>query len=321
MARNMRAADLHGAAEGLYIPEYATKLVISEMHNCSALSRVVNPNHNIVELGLNCAPVAHYTILDNIEVGDFTDGSWNGETWSPDNPFRSGEIRLCHSVPIKTKFSREEATLMCDRWKQFQDGYETAIGRALRDLTERYGFTVLAASANPLARGVRAGALSGNINLGDTENPLVIGKSTGIRAMDVLQAMEQALQENGVTCGGNALKIVASPAVYSRIRAEQSNLGAGCCLPDNPIVTGMLHPMLGMEVYSSLHMPRYRRPDGKVVEYVLMLDPENIAAPSRLDYLEWQIHLNDIYLVGNYRFDVAALSSKSIAVAAVVVEG
>lgn len=321
MAKNMRAADLHGAAEGLYIPEYATKLVISEMHNCSALSRVVNPNHNIVELGLNCAPVAHYTILDNIEVGDFTDGSWNGETWSPDNPFRSGEIRLCHSVPIKTKFSREEATLMCDRWEQFQDGYETAIGRALRDLTERYGFTVLAASAHPLARGVRAGALSGNINLGDTENPLVIGKSTGIRAMDVLQAMEQALQENGVTCGGNALKIVASPAVYSRIRAEQSNLGAGCCLPDNPIVTGMLHPMLGMEVYSSLHMPRYRRPDGKVVEYVLMLDPENIAAPSRLDYLEWQTVLNDIYLVGNYRFDVAALSSKSIAVAAVVVEG
>ena len=321
MARNMRAADLHGAAEGLYIPEYATKLVISEMHNCSALSRVVNPNHNIVELVLNCATVAHYTILYKIELGDFTDGSWNGETWSPDNPFRSGEIRLCHSVPIKTKFSREEATLMCDRWEQFQDGYETAIGRALRDLTERYGFTVLAASANPLARGVRAGALSGNINLGDTENPLVIGKSTGIRAMDVLQAMEQALQENGVTCGGNALKIVASPAVYSRIRAEQSNLGAGCCLTDNPIVKGMLHPMLGMEVYSSLHMPRYRRPDGKVVEYVLMLDPENIAAPSRLDYLEWQTVLNDIYLVGNYRFDVAALSSKSIAVAAVVVEG
>ncbi|THA02354.1 hypothetical protein [Rodentibacter pneumotropicus] len=157
--------------------------------------------------------------------------------------------------------------------------------------------------------------------MGDTENPLVISKGGDIRAMDVLQSMEQTLQENGVTCGGNALKIVASPAFYSRIRGEQSSLGAGCCLPDNPIVTGMIHPMLGMEVYSSLHMPRYRRADGKLVEYVLMVDPENIAAPSRLDYLEWQTVLNDIYLVGNYRFDVAALSNKSIAVAAVVVEG
>ncbi|VEH67273.1 Uncharacterised protein [Rodentibacter pneumotropicus] len=317
----MRAADLGGATEGLYIPDYATQIVISEMHNCSALSRIVNPKHNIVELGLNCAPVAHYTIMDNIEVGDFTDSAWNGETWEPDNPFRSGEIRLCQSVPLKKKFSREEATLMCHNWETFQDGYETAVGRALRDLTERYGFAVLIASAHPLSRGVRAGALSGNINLGDTENPLVISKGGDIRAMDVLQSMEQTLQENGVTCGGNALKIVASPAFYSRIRGEQSSLGAGCCLPDNPIVTGMIHPMLGMEVYSSLHMPRYRRADGKLVEYVLMVDPENIAAPSRLDYLEWQTVLNDIYLVGNYRFDVAALSNKSIAVAAVVVEG
>lgn len=321
MAKNMRAADLGGATEGLYIPDYATQIVISEMHNCSALSRIVNPKHNIVELGLNCAPVAHYTIMDNIEVGDFTDSAWNGETWEPDNPFRSGEIRLCQSVPLKKKFSREEATLMCHNWETFQDGYETAVGRALRDLTERYGFAVLVASAHPLSRGVRAGALSSNINLGDTENPLVISKGGDIRAMDVLQSMEQTLQENGVTCGGNALKIVASPAFYSRIRGEQSSLGAGCCLPDNPIVTGMIHPMLGMEVYSSLHMPRYRRADGKLVEYVLMVDPENIAAPSRLDYLEWQTVLNDIYLVGNYRFDVAALSNKSIAVAAVVVEG
>lgn len=321
MAKNMRAADLGGATEGLYIPDYATQIVISEMHNCSALSRIVNPKHNIVELGLNCAPVAHYTIMDNIEVGDFTDSAWNGETWEPDNPFRSGEIRLCQSVPLKKKFSREEATLMCHNWETFQDGYETAVGRALRDLTERYGFAVLIASAHPLSRGVRAGALSGNINLGDTENPLVISKGGDIRAMDVLQSMEQTLQENGVTCGGNALKIVASPAFYSRIRGEQSSLGAGCCLPDNPIVTGMIHPMLGMEVYSSLHMPRYRRADGKLVEYVLMVDPENIAAPSRLDYLEWQTVLNDIYLVGNYRFDVAALSNKSIAVAAVIVEG
>ena len=114
--------------------------------------------------------------------------------------------------------------------------------------------------------------------------------------------------------------MAASPAFVSRIRREQSKLGAGCCLKENPIVTGLVHPTLGMDVFSSLHMPRYKLPDGRSVEYVLMVDPKHIAAPVSLDYLEWQTILNDIYLVGNYRFDVAALSSQSIAVAAIIME-
>lgn len=318
MAKNMRAADLGGSTEGLYIPEYATSIVVSEMHNCSTLSRIVNSKYDIVELGLNCAPVAHYTIMDNISVGDFTNGVWNGETWEPDNPFRSGEIRLCQSLPIKKKFSRKEATLMCHRWEMTQDGYETAIGIALRDMNERYGFIMLTASAHELLQGTHAG-VNKNVNLGSFENPIYVSKS-GTRATEVLERMDLALRDMGTTCGGSALKIVAGNAFYSRLRSEQSALGAGCCLPDNPIVTGMLHPALGMEVYSSLHMPRRERPDGKIVEYVLMVNSDNIAAPSRLDYLEWQTILNDIYLVGDYSFDVAALSSKSVAVAAVVVE-
>ena len=200
-----------------------------------------------------------------------------------------------------------------------QDGYEQSIGFALRDATERYGYRVLVAMAHAQLQGNKAGALSGNIRLGDTVNPVIVGKD-GLEATEVLERMEQALQESGVTCGGNALKVAASPAFVSRIRREQSKLGAGCCLKENPIVTGLVHPTLGMDVFSSLHMPRYKLPDGRTVEYVLMVDPKHIAAPVSLDYLEWQTILNDIYLVGNYRFDVAALSSQSIAVAAIIME-
>lgn len=321
MSKQIRAADLGGAAQGLYIPEYASDIVISELHNCSALMHVVNKSYDIANLGLDCAAVAHYTILSGIEVGDFTGNNWNGESWEPDDPFRSGEITLCHQIPIKKKFARNEAIALCSRWATVQDGYETSIGLALRDLTERYGFRMLVSMAHKQLQGNQAGAISQNIRLGDTANPVAIGKGN-VGAMELLQRMEQALQESGVTCGGNALKVVASPAFFGKIRAEQSALGAGCCLKDNPAVTGMIHPVLGMEVFSSLHMPRFKRAnDGKVVEYVLMVDPQHIAAPTRLDYLEWQTVLNDIYLVGNYRFDVAALSNKSIAVAAITMEG
>lgn len=319
MVKNIRAADLGGATQGLYIPEYATDIVVSELHNCSSLMHLINPDYDITNLGLDCAPVAHYTILKGFELGDFGNSNFNGESMDLGDPFRSGEITLCQQIPIKHKFSRQEAIALCKRWEMVQDGYEQSIGFALRDATERYGYRVLVAMAHAQLQGNKAGALSGNIRLGDTVNPVIVGKD-GLEATEVLERMEQALQESGVTCGGNALKVAASPAFVSRIRREQSKLGAGCCLKENPIVTGLVHPTLGMDVFSSLHMPRYKLPDGRTVEYVLMVDPKHIAAPVSLDYLEWQTILNDIYLVGNYRFDVAALSSQSIAVAAIIME-
>lgn len=321
MALNTRAADLSGATQGLYIPEFATDIVISEVSKCSVLQHIVNQSYDIDSLGLNCASTAHYTILRDIEVDEFHEGQWNGEYWEPDDPFRSGVITLCQKVPLRKKFSREEAIALCKRWETtVQNGYETAIGSAMRRHTERYGLRMLVASANRLNQGNQAGALSGNIALGDTVNPVTIGKNGNSGAMELLSRMEQALQETGSTCGGNQLKVVANPAFFNKIRNEQSNLGAGCCLKDNPAITGMIHPVLGMEVYSSLYMPRYKRADGKIVDYVLMVDPQHIAAPISLDYLEWQTQLNDIYLVGNYRFDVAALSNQSIAVAAIITE-
>lgn len=318
MAKNIRAADLGGTTEGLYIPEYATDLVLSEMVRCSSLQHLVNQSYDVEGLGLTKSPVAHYTILTDIEVGTFGEGNWNGETWEPADPFRDGTVRLCQSVPIKKKFSREEALNLCGRWETVQGGYETAIGEALRRHTELYGFGVLAASADRYNQGTTAGRLSGNINLGNVASPLTL--SSSLTPTDVLGAMEQVMQEAGASCGGNALKVAVSPAVFRAIRSEQSKLGAGsCCLDNNPAITGMVHPALGMQVVSSLYMPSYTMSDGRRVEYIVMVNPENIASPATLDYLEWQTILNDIYLVGNYRFETAALSQRSVAVAAVIV--
>lgn len=316
-----RTADLGGIGKGLYIPENATDIIISESNRCSVLQHIVNQEYDIDSLGLNCASVAHYSILTDIEVGDFTQGQMNGEYWEPDDPFRSGAIALCQKVKIQKKFSREDALLHCQRWENtLTGGYERSIGRALGRHTERYGFRMLVASASKHNTGNKAGKVSGSLALGDTVNPVLVGKNQ-LGAMELLTRMEQAIQETGDTCGGNQLKVVANPAFYNQIRNEQSALGAGCCLKDNPIITGMTHPVLGMDIFSSINLPRYKRPDGKVVDFVLMVNPQHIAAPVSLDYLEWQVVLNDIYLVGNYRFDVAALTNKAISVAAIITEG
>ncbi|OOH91852.1 hypothetical protein BMT54_01715 [Pasteurellaceae bacterium 15-036681] len=320
MAYNVRAADLGGATQGLYIPDHASDIIISEATSCSTLQHIANQKYNIESLGLNCAQTAHYTIINDIEIGDFTGNQWNGEYWEPDDPFRSGQITLCQSVKIHKKFSREEATALCHRWEMVQGGYETAIAGALTRHTERYGYKMIAASAYKHNTGNKAGAMSGNIQLGDTVNPVIIGKN-GVNPVTLIELMEQAIHETGVTCSGTSLKLVVNPAIFRHIRGVQSKLGAGgSCLRDNPLITGMVHPILGMEIFSSINMPRYRRPDGKWVDYILMVNENDIAAPISLDYLEWSPDKHDIYLIGNYRFDVAALTSKSIAVAAVVVE-
>lgn len=316
-----KAADYSGV-EGLYIPDHVTDIVISEAINCSTLSKISNPAYTISKLGLDRAPVAHYTILEGIEVGQFTGNQFNGETWEPDNPFRSGEITICQDIDIKKKFSRAEALMIADNWARVQDGYEKALGQALRNLSEGYGFRMIIAQAAEFNQGIKAGLQSRGINLGTAASPLIIGKGQGkISATSALERAELALMEAGVTCGTSQLRVVASPGFYSRLRGEQALSGANLCCPDNnPNISGILHPVFGFEVYSSLYMPRRKLASGKTVEYVVIANPEHIASPSDLRYLEWDTVLNDIYLIGNYTFDTAVLSGRSVAVLAVVLD-
>lgn len=316
-----KAADYSGV-EGLYIPDHVTDIVISEAINCSTLAKISNPAYTISGLGLDRAPVAHYTILEGIEVGQFTGNQFNGETWEPDNPFRSGEITICQDIDIKKKFSRAEALAIADNWSRVQDGYERALGQALRNLSEGYGFRMIVSQAADFNQGNNAGLQSRNINLGTAAQPLQIGKGQGkISATAALERAELALMEAGVMCGTSQLRVVASPGFYSRLRSEQAVSGANLCCPENnPNISGILHPVFGFEVYSSLYMPRRQLPNGRTVEYVVIVNPEHIASPSDLRYLEWDTVLNDIYLIGNYTFDTAVLTGRSVAVLAVVLD-
>lgn len=318
MAMNTRAADYGGATQGLYIPEFVTDIIISEVSRCSVLQHIVNQDYTIENLGLNCASKAHYTILTDISIGDFHGNNWNGEAWEPEDPFRSGVISLCNKVKITKKFSREEAIALCERWQKVQGGYEEAIGGAIAEMVERYGFSILMASANRKNSGNKAGTY-GTLKLGDSLNPVVIDTKSQTSVTDLMFLLGQALDESG-TCTGGKLKAVVPPSILTQLRREQSALGAGCCLDSNPAITGMTHPVLGMDVLSSKHMPIYRLPDGRIVQYILMVDPQHIAAPMALDYVEWQPIGHDINLIGNLRFDVAALSNKSIAVSAIVLQ-
>lgn len=316
-----KAADYSGV-EGLYIPDHVTDIVISEAINCSTLAKISNPAYTISSLGLDRAPVAHYTILEGIEVGQFTGNQFNGETWEPDNPFRSGEITICQDIDIKKKFSRAEAMAIADNWSRVKDGYEKALGQALRNLSEGYGFRMVISQAAEFNQGKKAGLQTRDIDLGTAAAPLIIGKGQGkISATTALERAELALMEAGVMCGTSQLRVVASPGFYSRLRSEQAASGANLCCPDNnPNISGILHPVFGFEVYSSLYMPRRKLANGKTVEYVIIANPEHIASPSDLRYLEWDTVLNDIYLIGNYTFDTAVLSGRSVAVLAVVLD-
>lgn len=316
-----KAADYSGI-EGLHIPDYVTDIVITEATNCSTLAKISNPSYTMSGLGLDRAPVAIYTVLEGIEVGRFTNSQFNGEAWEPDNPFRSGEITICQDIDIKKKFSRAEAMSISDRWSFVQDGYERALGQALRNLSEGYGFNMIVSQAAEYNQGKKAGFQSRNIDLGTVNAPLQIGKGQGkITATAALERAELAMMEAGVTCGTSQLRVVASPGFYTRLRSEQAASGANLCCPDNnPNISGILHPVFGFEVYSSLYMPRRKLPNGKTVEYVVIVNPEHIASPSDLRYLQWDSVLNDIYLIGNYVFDTAVLSGRSVAVLAVVLD-
>lgn len=325
MSTNVLAADL-GGIQGLYRPPHLTDIVINEIHQCSSLMGFVNQAWTAESLGLNCAPSAHYHLIGNIEPQVFTRHQYNGESVGLPNPVRNGELTMCQNYEIKEKFSRAQAARYCKQWEMMQDGYEKVIAAMLRDMNEEYGYRMIVAMAAEYNQGMQAGFRTGGIKLGDSTTPLEYVRKeddvsdTKVTAVEVVRRLDLALSEAGVTCGSPNLKLRASQGFVSRLRAEQSALGAGgsCCLEKNPAIDGMVLPVYGTEVQSSPFIPTKRLADGRLVEYVLLGDPEMIAAPSVLQYLEWEKLLNDIYLIGSYDFDVSVLSGRSVAVAAIV---
>ncbi|CAM3861077.1 hypothetical protein ACLSZP_09695 [Avibacterium avium] len=317
MGAVIKAADYSGASLSR-VPEKNLNLIIAETCRHSVLLQIVNPKYSIENLGLDQAPKAVYDIITDISVGGFTGGNWNGEVWEPNNPFKSGEITLCQNIDLEKKFSRREATRLGERWNTVQGGYETSIGQALAAEVEYYGLRSIMAHAYRYNVGTKAGRNSKNINLGSSDNPIVVGEGN-TKASTVLKRMKRVLTESAGNCG--LVKVVATPGFYDLVLDEQSALGAGCCLNNNPLITGITSPMLGMELYSTIAMPTFDKTgNGKRVEYVMMVNPEHIAAPMSLDFLEWQTIKRDIWLVGQFDFDVVALTGASVVVAAVVVE-
>ncbi|QEY24790.1 hypothetical protein [Neisseria animalis] len=323
MAKYQRAADLKGA-EGFYIPDSVTYITINEMVACSTLQHMVNQEWNPEKLGLDCAPVAHYNILEPIDDMVFTRHQFNGERVGIPNPFRNGQIQMCHSYAIKEKFSRDEAIRQCRYWEEQRWGYEKAIAHMLRNMTESYGYRQIAASAAEYNQGNDAGKLSGNLKLGDTVNPLVVSLPNSdnvsdfeVSALEVVSRMVLAASEAGVMCGSDQMRMAASPRFVAKLMNEQAAHVQGCCVEKNPAVSGVLLPAYGLNVLRSHFFPTKRLADGRTVEYVIMVDPNLIVAPAVLDYLEWEKLLNDIYLIGNYRFDVSVLSGRGVVVAAV----
>ena len=313
----IKSADYEGTTLSA-VPEKNLNLIIAETCRHSVLMQMVNPSYTIEKLGLDKAPKATYDIITDISVGGFTGGNWNGEVWEPDNPFKSGEITLCHSIDLEKKFSRREAHRLADRWSTVQSGYETSIGQALAAEVEYYGLRAILAKATDFNVGVKAGKQTKSINLGSAEFPIAVG-GNGVKASKVIQRMRRVLTESAGNCG--RVKVVMTPSLYDLVIDEQSVLGQGLELHKNPLITGVTSPVLGMDLFATNAMPTFKRANnGQRIEYVIMVNPDHIVAPMALNYLEWQTIKRDIWLVGEFDFDVDALTGASIVVAAVVVD-
>lgn len=298
------------------IPDHALGMIIAETSRRSAFLSSANKEYDVETLGLDKGSVATYDILTEINVGGFSKSNENGEIWQPDNPFRSGEVTLCNDIKIEKKFSRTEAKRLSRsaRWDGFKTGFESAIGDAVSNEIEHYGLRNLLAKAYRANTGVNAGKITHSVNLGTVANPIKLG-GTGLTANKLMQRMKQVLNESI----GNASDIVvySSLGVQNALLDDQSGL-SHCNLYDNPMVTGVTSPVLGMDLLATVNAPFVINPvTGKRVEYVIMANAEHVVAPIDVLYLDWQIIKNDIYLVGSISFEGTTLTGASVVVACV----
>lgn len=321
------AADLQGVG-GLYVPEAVTDILVNEVYTNSTIQNMANSDWTAESLGLDCAEIAHYNILEDVDLTfkTKTNHDFNGEKIEIPNPFRNGTLTMCHEILIQNKFSRNQAIRQCGQWEEQQRGYEITAANLFSRTMDVHGYRVLAASAEDYNIGNDAGARSGNIKLGDAVNPLVLNIRDDLKitdfqttAIDVVSRLLTVASEAGLGAAASRLRLAGSARFVHKLRDEQARmgLGGGCCLKENPAISGTFLDAYGLPAMMSDYLPYKRLQDGSRIEYVILGNPETIAAPHSLDYFEWEKVLGDIYLIGNFRFNVQALSAKNLFVAAV----
>lgn len=322
---NVRAADYSGVS-GLYLPENVTENIINDIYSCAVLPEISNPDFDFINLGLDHATSARYHLVDDVDLKIPTRHQLNGEYIEVPSPFRSGVISMCHEISVNKKYSRSEAIQLGSYWETNQYYVEQMIARNLTKTVEKFAFQTIAATVARENQGNNAGLRGGKIYLGDSTKPLSVTvrnddavEDFKVTASEVTNRLALAFSLGGSACPQNKLRVVASPSFVSKLRSEQAKMmsGGSCCIEDKPAISGVLSNSWGFPILESMNLPTHYMADGTRIEYVMLVNPEMVAAPMNLDYLEWQTILRDVHLVGNFRFGAHLLSGKGAAIAAV----
>ncbi len=317
-----RAADYKGV-EGLYIPPEVSDLVINDIHSTTVLSEICNPNFS--DLNSHTRTV-HYHMIEDYDLHINVRHQVNGERIQLPSPFRNGTIEMCYSIKILEKFARDEAYRLNRYWELHQDAREMQIANLFTKVAERNVLHTVAALTRPENQGNKAGLRGSKIYLGDSNKPLnlVARKDEqvtdfNVTATEVVNRLDLAWSLGRSACPKKDLRVVASPYFTSKLRAEQANAmrGGSCCIEDKPEISGILSNTWGFPILETPHMPVHYMADGTMIEYVMLINPNIVAAPLDLLYLEWQPDKHDIYLVGDFYYGAHLLSSKGAAIAAV----
>lgn len=323
---NTRAADL-GGVTGLYIPDHATEFIINDICETSILGEISNPKFDFNGLGLNAPPRSvHYHIVEDVDLSIPTRHNLNGESIHIPSPFRNGTIEMCHEIVIENKYSRDEAIRLGDWWEVNQNAVEEMLGRNLSKTVEQAALMNVASLIRPENQGNNAGLSGGKIYLGDSNKPLnVVARKDeqvtdfNVTATEVVRRLALAFSLGKSAAPQNRLRVVASPYFLSILRAEQANAmrGGSCCIEGKPEISGILSNSWGFPILECHNMPVHYMADGTMIDYVMLINPEMVAVPMNLDYLEWQPLLRDIYLSGVFRYGSHLMSGKAATMAAV----
>lgn len=320
------AADVHGV-ELLALPEGFSDLVIVEQNARFTFPHLSNPNFTVERLGLDVSDTARYTIIEDTP-DDFIDMNFfdaNGETVRIPSPFNQNSIKMCGHKQFTNKFSREEWERVEKAFGNLaQKGYEVTAAKQLGTLAERNFYLKVVGGAAAYNQGNDAGYASAGIKLGDAVNPIYVGvredaKVTDFKAtaMDVVSRLAVVMSETESPVGNNQLRIACSHRFAQKLRQEQSHTVIhGDVIKNCPAISGMLLPTYGLTALETNFIPKVVR-NNKVIEYVLLLNPDVIAAPNALGYFEVAKILHDVYMYGSYRYGAQVLSAKGVAIAAV----
>lgn len=301
----------HGDVLPKLHPTYATQTYL-DMQCMSKAMDIFDINPSILDGG----KITHTSRVLYDRFGEMcesdADEGINGQVTYLEQKMRTDFVEACQPLAFQMKFNRTQAIRLGERWAGVESATENGVAKWMNRRITNFAYIKLAGSAHPRNIVLNPAAADGVFVVPTTREP-----GAGQHAMsEVVKLLANAIANQGVSCDPRDMQVLVNQEGYSALGTGQEKLNI-CCGDENTMVTGKVLHSSGYSIVRDIYTPMAGQSAAGQIDYVIAMPNKEGWLPVDIDYIEWDKHLRDFYLIGDGAFGFKVPDPRVVAVAKV----